>query len=184
MDGDQSYDIQRALQEMRADYWRNLEVSEEETSTGGEDYLVILLGSRRCGLRASLCSEVLKLPRMVRVPRLPDYIRGIFNLRGEIVAITDLCPLLGSGTQDNIDGSRLVVVSHGAIKTALLVQSVEGLMRVDPAHIEPLTDGVAAGMRDLFKGKLVDADEPLMLLDLESILARPELLIDQKSQNQ
>ena len=181
MSGKQNYDILATLQEMRNDYWRNLEDSERDQSLVGSEYLVVQLGSRRCALPAELCSEVLKLPRLVRVPRLPAHFRGIFNLRGEILAVTDLSILFDQARQETTPACRLVVVAHDSIKTALLVTRVEGLQRIETERIEPLADGVAARWRDLFAGKQVEEEASLMVIDLKSVLSRPELLVDQKS---
>lgn len=183
MPRNQSFDIAQTLQEMRADYWRNLESETRDETLAGSEYLVVQIGPRRCALPAGLCNEVLKLPRLVRVPRLPAHFRGIFNLRGEIIAVTDLGSLFDQAVQDTSSASRLVVVAVDPIKTALLVSRVEGLERIDPAQVEPLADGVAERWRDLFAGKRVEGDASLMIIDLESVLGRPELLVDQTLQD-
>jgi len=178
----QHYEIDQILQEMRSDYWRNLEAVEETNEGSASDYLIIRYAGKRYGLPAVNCREVLKLPRLVRVPRLPDHLRGIFNLRGEIVAVTDLCPLLGQKPQEVHEHSRLVTVEHKAIKTALLVEVVEGLIGIRQEQIEPLAGGAGTGIRDLIAGKVVQGEEVLVLLDMGRLLERPELVIDQKEQ--
>jgi purine-binding chemotaxis protein CheW len=177
-----NYEIDQILQEMRSDYWRNLEAVEEGGGVTGAEYLIVRCGNKRYGLPATNCREVLKLPRVVHVPRLPEYLRGIFNLRGEIVAVTDISPLLGQPGQKLQEGCRLVIVEEGVLKTALLVELVEGLMRVEEEEIEQLAEGAGKGARDLVAGKLVDGEEVLVLLDLGNLLERPELIVDQKEQ--
>lgn len=179
----QRYEIDQILQEMRADYWRNLEEVDEQQGHSGEEYLTVRLRGNRYGLPASFCREVLKMPVLVRVPRLPGHLCGIFNLRGEIVAVTDLGPLLGQGKQEGHEGCRLVIIESGGMKTALLVEVVEGLARVDGDEIEPLAEGAGAGARDLIAGKIVRGEYVLVLLDLQKLLARPELVVDQKERS-
>jgi purine-binding chemotaxis protein CheW len=176
----QGYEIGEILQEMRSDYWRNLEAVEEKNEDSTAEYLIICFDGRRYGLPAMNCREVLKLPRLVPVPRLPDHLRGIINLRGEIVVVTDLCPLLGHKLQDIQDHCRLVVVEEQSIKTALLVEFVEGLDSIGLEQIEPLAEGAGTGIRDLLVGKVVQDEEVLVLLDLGRLLGRPELVVDQK----
>ncbi len=178
------YEIDQILQEMRTDYWRNLEAVEEGTGGTITEYLIIRCGNHRYGLPAANCREVLKLPRLVRVPRLPDHLCGIFNLRGEIVAVTDMCPLLGQGAQALSDNFRLVVVEEGTIKTALLVEVVEGLVGIDEEQVEPLAEGSGKGARDLIAGKVVQGEDVLVLLDLGKLLERPELIVDQKEKTE
>jgi purine-binding chemotaxis protein CheW len=178
----QGYEIEQILHDMRADYWRNLEAVEDGVGGSRTEYLIIRCGGNRYGLPAANCREVLKLPRLVRVPRLPDHLRGIFNLRGEIVAVTDVCPLLGQSMQTLSDHFRLVVVEQGMIKTALLVKVVEGLVGIDDEQIEPLAEGAGTGARDLIAGKVVQEEDVLVLLDLNKLLDRPEMIVDQKEQ--
>ncbi|MCK4509661.1 MAG: chemotaxis protein CheW [Desulfuromonadales bacterium] len=182
MQDNQGYEIDQILQEMRSDYWRTLEAVEEDGGGTKAEYLIIRCGNNRYGLLAASCREVLKLPHLVRVPRLPEHLRGIFNLRGEIVAVTDICPLLGQSGQTVHESFRLVIVEEGAIKTALLVEVVEGLIEVSEEQIEPLAEGAGAGARDLFFGKVVQGEEALVLLSLDKLLGRPELIVDQKEQ--
>jgi purine-binding chemotaxis protein CheW len=178
----QGYEIEQILQEMRTDYWRNLEAVEENIAGAVTEYLIIRCGAKRYGLPAANCREVLKLPRLVRVPRLPEHLRGIFNLRGEIVAVTDPCPLFGQAAQSVHESFRLVIIEDGTIKTALLVEVVEGLIGIGEEQVEPLAEGAATGSRDLVAGKVMQGKDVLILLDLGKFLGRPELIVDQKEQ--
>ena len=180
MDENHGYEIEQILQEMRADYWRNLEAEDEGAGSVVTEYLIVRCGNKRYGLPAANCREVLKLPRLVHVPRLPEHLCGIFSLRGEIVAVTDMCPLLDLGAQSIRDDFRLVVVEVGTLKTALLVEVVEGLSSVDEGQIEALAEGAGTGARDLILGKLVENEDVLILIDLGGLMARPELVVDQK----
>lgn len=182
MGEDKSYEIDQILQEMRSDYWRNLEAADESSGGARAEFLIVHCSSRRYGLPAVNCREVLKLPHLVRVPRLPEHLRGIFNLRGEIVAVTDLSPLLGQVRQELRADCRLVVVEEGQFKTALLVEAVEGLVSIEEEQIEPLAEGAGKGARDLISGKVVQGENVLVLLGLEKLLDRPEMIVDQKQQ--
>lgn len=176
----QQYDIPKILEQMRADYWRNLEVAEQADIAEQVDYMVVAFGSQRFGLPAAACREVLKLPRIVKVPRLPAHLPGIINLRGEIVAVTDLRPLLQMAVSEPAATFRLVVIADGAVKTALLVERVEGLRAIAGHSVEALAEGVTHEAVDLFRGKVENGAELLMLLDVQRLLARPELVVDQK----
>lgn len=175
-----TYDIPKILEQMRADYWRNLEAAEQGELTDQADYMVVSFGARRFGLPAAACREVLKLPRIVKVPRLPAHLSGIINLRGEIVAVTDLRPLLQLPVEEPTASFRLVVVADGAMRTALLVERVEGLRAISDQAVVGLAEGTSHEVADLFRGKVEDGEEMLLLFNVERLLARPELTIDQK----
>ena len=177
----QTYEIAQILEQMRADYWRNLEAAEQVEQGEQSDYLVVGFGPQRFGLPARSCREVFKLPRIVRVPRLPAHLPGIINLRGEIVAVTDLRPLLELPVTEPAAGFRLVVIASGELRTALLVERVEGMRSVAAADVAPLAEGSNHAAVNLFSGKL-DDDEGrfLLLIDPQRLLDRPDMVIDRK----
>lgn len=181
MQKDQGYEIARILEEMRSDYWRNLETAGEETGTVWAEFLIVRYDGRRYGLPATSCREVLKLPRIMPVPRLPEHLPGIFNRRGEILAVTDLRPLLGLSSRQIPERARLVVVEAAGIRTALLVEAVERLERLDLDQVEPLAEGASSRAGDLVSGKVVQGESVILLLDLGRIMQRPEMVIDQKT---
>jgi len=183
MKKEETYQIQDVLREMREEYWRGIEEAEESTSAEIRDYVVILLGGERYGLPASAAREVLRTPRLIRVPKVADHIRGVINLRGEIVAVTDLRPLLGLSGGDMPAGGRLVVVEAAGLVTALLTEGVEGIRSIAADTIEPCPEGLAGFPREAVAGQTAGEEGLLILLDLDHILSRPEFIIDQKRNN-
>lgn len=178
----QNYEITRILEEMRNEYWRGIEESSESAACVTRDYVVFHLGRERYALPSTLAREVLRLPRMIRVPRVARHIRGVINLRGQIVAVTDLRPLFGLAGEETSSTGQLIVVEAAGLLTALLTDRVEGIRSLDLATIEPVTEGLVGFPRDAAEGQVADKDGLLILLDLENILARPEFTVDQKGE--
>lgn len=174
------YDIPKILEQMRADYWHGLETADAGEAVARTDHIIVAIGGLRCGLPATACREVLRLPRIVRVPRLPEHLPGIVNLRGEIVAVTDLRPLLGRPVAAPTASSRLVVIAADGVRTALLVERVEGLRAVADGAVEGLTEGAVRTAVELFAGKVEEDDGALLLIDPRRLLARPELIVDRR----
>ena len=174
-----SYDIKAILQEMRDAYWESIEKGvAEEGHAACSDYVVFHLGGERFGIPTVCTREVLRVPRLIPVPRLPAQIRGIINLRGQIVAVTDLRPLLGLATGAIPARSQLVVVEAAGLQTALLTEGVEGIRAIAEASIEPVTEGLAGFPRDVATGHVATDEGLLVLLDLEQILSRSEFVIE------
>lgn len=174
------YDIQAILQEMRSEYWRSLEEDERSAVTETHDIIVFRLGNERYGIPSTLAREVLRAPKMVPVPRLPAHIRGIINLRGQILAVSDLRPFLGLPQQDQSLRTQLIVVEAAGFTTALLTDGVEGLRSVETSTIEPITEGLTGFPRDAALGHIATDQGLLILLDLDHIFGREEFIIDQK----
>lgn len=175
-------EIQRVLQDMREEYWRGLDAVEEESQGATADYLVLRLGGESFGIATALAREVLRIPRLVRVPQVPDHIRGVVNLRGQIVAVTDLTRVLGLKEAVGGASGRLVVVEAGGMTTALLTDEVVGIRTIALAEVEPLTDGLARLPREALAGQVADGDGLLVLLDLPQLLGQARFVVEQKGE--
>lgn len=177
------YEIKRVLDEMRAEYWRSLETEEAGETGESRDYLVIRLGGERFGLPTTAAREVLRAPKLVRVPQVPEHIRGVVNLRGEILAVTDLCQVLGLTPAERDAAGRLVVVVEAAgLTTALWTEAVEGIRTLHLAAVEPLTEGLSHLPGEAIAGQVAEADGLLVLLDLEGLLGQDRFVVDHKGE--
>jgi purine-binding chemotaxis protein CheW len=176
-----NYDIGQTLQEMRDEYWRGIEEGMVASEERSEEYLIFQLRAERFAVPTRIAREVLRIPRLVKVPRLGAQILGIINLRGQIVAVTDLRPLLGLPGGEIPTGAQLVVAEAAGISTALMVDRVEGISSFPLAAIEPLTEGLAGFPRDAVTGQIHQEQTLILLLNMENILSRDEFLIDQKN---
>jgi purine-binding chemotaxis protein CheW len=176
------YEIKRVLDEMRAEYWRSLETEEAGEAGESRDYLVVRLGGERFGLPTTAAREVLRAPKLVRVPQVPEHIRGVVNLRGEILAVTDLCQVLGLMPAERDAAGRLVVVKAAGLTTALWTEAVEGIRSLRLAAVEPLTEGLSHLPREAIAGQVSEADGLLVLLDLEGLLGQDRFVVDHKGE--
>ncbi len=176
------YEIQRVLQDMRDEYWRSLEEVEANDTGATRDYLVVRLGGERFGIETALTREVLRAPRLVRVPQVPPQVRGIINLRGQIVAVIDLRGPLGLPLGDDAGSGQLVVTEAAGLTSALWTEQVEGIRSISVAAIEPLTAGLAQLPRGAVAGQVLLEDGLLVLLDLPQLLSREDFIIDQKGE--
>lgn len=177
-----TYEIERVLREMREEYWRGIEEAGETAAAETRDYVVIRLGGERFALDTAVAREVLRVPRLVRVPRVAAHIRGVINLRGQVVAVTDLRPLLGLPERELAAGARLVVVEAAGLVTAVLAEGVEGIRAFAVDAVEPFTEGLEGFPREAASGQVVDGEGLTVLLDMGRILARPEFVVDQKGE--
>jgi purine-binding chemotaxis protein CheW len=92
---------------------------------------------------------VVPQPPFARVPRASDAVRGVMNLRGRVVAVVDLAPLVGLAPQPLLAGvGQVLVLDHGKRALGLLVGGVLG---VEPVEVPApkgaaLVRGVAAAL--------------------------------------
>ena len=79
-DRNNDYDTRQILEQMRQEYWRGLTEAEIEESMDQLQVVSVMLGEELFGIPAIEAKEILKTPQLVRVPRTPSAILGIFNL--------------------------------------------------------------------------------------------------------
>jgi purine-binding chemotaxis protein CheW len=171
-----SYDIHAVLSKMRDEYWQAL-ADEEAAATELLECLVFQLGGERYAFETRHACEVLRIPKLVRVPAVQSLINGIFNLRGEITAAMDIRPLLGLPQPELEAKGRLIVVRAEAFATGILAEAALGVQGLSFDCFEPAQHGSSAGRRDFVRGHFNLEDGPVILLDLEGLLASPEIMV-------
>ena len=110
--------------------------------------------------------EIVRMRPITPVPQVPDAVRGVISLRGEIVQVIDARRRLGSAPQEPTSTSRIVMVddAEGSL-SGLLVDAVTGVLRVDESALRP-TSSEAGAVASLcpHDGRFVS------MLDLERVL--------------
>jgi purine-binding chemotaxis protein CheW len=115
------------------------------------------------------------LPKITPVPYVPDYVRGVANLRGQILPLIDLRMLAGGIARPN-DGRMLVVESRGgAGPSGFVVDSLGGIAWLDALELVPGSGPAAGSMRNWVSATVEHRDRALGILDLEKLFASPEL---------
>jgi purine-binding chemotaxis protein CheW len=136
---------------------------------------VVRLGGCRYGLPMRSVAEVGRPPGLTRVPGLPEWVAGVANWRGRVLAVLDVRGLLGGALEPLDRRGRMVVLTAphaaGAVQAGLLVEDVEGTVVVDPERVEPALASLPERTASLLWGQLTDAEGPCGLVDLTALLA-------------
>ncbi len=139
------------------------------------DYVTIRIGEQLLGLPIGRVQDVFITNRITVVPRAPDEIVGLINLRGRIVTAICLRKRLGRPVELNCDGQggcelTAIGIDHHGEAYALIVDAVGEVIRLDrstfeplPVHLDRVWAALATGIHRL-------ADELLVVLDLDAVL--------------
>ena len=84
--------------------------------------------------------EVLPIPTTTRVPGAVFWVRGLANVRGQLLPLTDLRGLLEGEPVRDTRSSRVLVVNHRQIPAGLIVDEVLGFRRYDKTELVPVTE--------------------------------------------
>ncbi|MDM8359341.1 chemotaxis protein CheW [Pandoraea communis] len=120
-------------------------------------------------------------PDVMPAPGAPPFVRGMLNLRRELVTIVDLRALYGMPPQDDAQARKILVIEHGRDKFGLLVDAVENIVTLDEADKLPMpamllgraTHDMRNDMREAVELPAADgAKRTAMLLDLQPLKSR------------
>lgn len=112
--------------------------------------------------------EILRAPTVVPVPRAPERVAGVFNLRGVLIPVVDLHrAVLGGGPRSCPGDPKLVVVRAGGRTAGLLVDRVHEVVSVSLNELSPVPavgDDLGGTLAAAFRREFEEAGSPVVLL--------------------
>lgn len=139
-------------------------------STGNLELTVFAVADLLCAVENLRVREISAMRPMTRVHQAPPHVRGVVNLRGQIMTVIDLGVRFGLGPVPIERRTRILVVPSGAEDIGLLVDGVEDVMVADPSDLEPPPSNLGAVSGHFFRHILKGREELVGLVDLDRIL--------------
>lgn len=134
--------------------------------------LAFTVGAESYAIPATHVRGVLRLAELTPLPGAPAHVVGITNVRGEILPLFDLRPLLGRGTQALSDLAQLVIVGREQLELGLVADDARDIVDLPENDILPAS--LSGPDRDLVRGVTHDA---VTILDAEALCRDPRLFI-------
>jgi purine-binding chemotaxis protein CheW len=150
-----------------------------ESRHGGK-YLTFALMEESYAVDVRKVREIIRMTDITRVPQMPDFVRGVINLRGKVIPVIDLRMRFGFPDPTTTEHTCIVVVqiqigSGMRRETGLVVDAVEEVMTINPQEIEATPDfGTDVDTRYLL-GVAKSRGLVKLLIDLDRILAPQEV---------
>lgn len=148
-------------------------------------YLTFRLGDEMFAINVAQVREVLDISTITRVPRAPEFMRGVINVRGSVVPVVDLRQKFGmSGTEHTVD-SRIVVMelSLDGDLTVLgaMADSVHEVMELETENIEEPPSIGSRWRTEFIKGIGKSNEEFIIILDIDRVFSTDELAAVQET---
>jgi len=170
------YDIRSILTEMRQEYWQGLsaktEVQEELI-----ECITFTLGGEEFAFETGYAAEVIRVPKLVKLPGNSTLIIGVFNLRGKIIAAMDIRPMLRLPEPALTRSARIIVVKGKNFTTGILTEAVLGVQALPLGQFEPVVKSVDSSAREFLRGQIQRGNGMTMLLDIARLLDSPALVV-------
>ncbi|MBI5643123.1 MAG: chemotaxis protein CheW [Deltaproteobacteria bacterium] len=132
------------------------------------------LGHEEFSLDILKVQEIIRHMELTRVPRTPDFVDGVINLRGRVIPVLDLRKRFGLPADEKTNETRIIVVDVDNRTVGLKVDAVSEVLRLPADTVEPPPSIVTGAESDYIKGVGKLDGRLLILLDVSKILSRTE----------
>lgn len=148
----------------------------DKTSAASEQFIVFELGGTEYGLPIGSVEEVVRLPEtLTRLPRAPDFIEGVMNLRGRVVPVIDQRQRFRLDRMGERRRERIVVVRIDQIHAGFVVDTVSEVLSIPSGQLRPTPDLAANASEVIDRIANIEVDgRMILLLNPRELLDRAE----------
>ncbi len=149
-----------------------------EKSLVEEQLVTFFIGEEEYGVKIMQVQEINRLEEITSVPKAPEFIDGVTNLRGNVIPVMNIRKLFGREERKKDDRTRIVIVDIAGKKTGLRVDRVNEVLRIPKSDIDDTPPIVAGSDAARFMEgvcKLDGGRRMVMLINVQRILGTDEL---------
>lgn len=156
---------------MSADTVKNTTLNEtlEETfPVSTERFLTFSSNDLNIGVSTNYVIEIITNHTITMLPLVPDYVKGIINLRGQIIPIIDIRLRMGKPSIDYTSSTCIIVLNINSVQIGIIVDAVQQVMDIDQSKISPVP---VENQQELISGMVSSANSSVILfLDCEQLV--------------
>lgn len=164
---------------MANDYREEI-MAEEDTQHGR--FLTFLLDSEIFGIEIKFVTEIIGLQEITIVPEVPNYVKGIINLRGKIIPLIDVRLKFGKEPIPYDDRTCIIVIDVNGVSIGLIVDNVDEVLTIDDNNISAPPQNKTGFENRYIKGIGKVNNHVQLLLDSEKLLRANEMDVLEKLQ--
>jgi purine-binding chemotaxis protein CheW len=151
----------------------------DDTGTGAIQYLTFQLEDEVFAFDIAKVREVLDFTDVTRVPQTPEFMRGVINLRGNVVPVVDMRLKFGmTATPKTVNTCVIIVevtVDDEALILGAMADSVQEVLDLDQDQIEPAPRIGSRLNTEFIRGMGKHGEEFIIILDIDRVFSGTEL---------
>ncbi|MBU3170501.1 chemotaxis protein CheW [Clostridium estertheticum] len=151
------------------------EIMETAEDTQKGKFLTFSVGKESYGIEIKFVTEIIGIQEITEVPELPDYVKGIINLRGKIIPVIDVRLRFRKEPKDYNDRTCIVVINIKETTVGLIVDNVAEVINIDDSNIVPPPQMKTGFHNRYVRGIGKVGNEVKLLLDCDKLLNDEEL---------
>ena len=133
-------------------------------------FIVIRLGEEQYGIDIRFIDNIVRMQRMTRIPKVPAYLKGVINLRGEVLPVMSIRLRMGLPEDEITKATRIIILKleqEGDV--GIIVDEVKEVVTLSGNEIEKITYGKEKDKNSFINAVGKHNDNLISLLDLNSI---------------
>ena len=140
-------------------------------NTGAIQFVSFAIGEDQYGVDIMAVREIKVYSNITPLPKQPDYVRGVLNLRGVIVPIVDLRCRFDQGLTEATPLHVIIIVQVGKRQVGLLADRVLDIVAFQQAQVQPVPEVEACSSAHFLSGIVTTDDSMMALIDLPALVS-------------
>jgi purine-binding chemotaxis protein CheW len=124
--------------------------------------------------------EIIRLTNIVKIPKSPNFVEGVINLRGRVIPVIDLKKRFEMTATVDETKARIVVAEIGGVCIGLIVDAVQEVLRPENEAFEETPTMVSGVNQQFIQGIVKQNNEMLIVLDLDKLFTETEATVLKK----
>lgn len=157
---------------------KNTEQDESLAGLAGK-YLTFLLGDESYGIEILKVQEIIGMQTITRIPRTPEYVKGVINLRGKVIPVIDLRLRFGMEAAEVSRKTCIIVVqvskADASVTMGIVVDEVSEVLEISTNEIEPAPGFGTRVETSFILGMAKTENSVKILLDIDRIMSEEEM---------
>jgi purine-binding chemotaxis protein CheW len=147
-------------------------------------YLTFKLADEEYGLEILKVQEIIQMQAVTKVPRTPDYVRGVINLRGKVIPVVDLRKKFSLDTTKDTEKTCIIVVQitsdAGVVVMGIIIDEVKEVLDIKAENIEETPSFGASINTEFILGMGKIGNSVKILLDIDKVMSAQDVAVIQK----
>jgi purine-binding chemotaxis protein CheW len=158
----------------------SIATSDSTATSNANKFLSFCLGAEHYGVEILRVREIIGLIAITALPRAPEYVKGVMNLRGRIIPVIDLRAKFGLDPAEATKETCIIVMEGGEAATGetvvmgVVVDRVREVQDISNDHIEPAPEFGGPAPLDYIQGMGKAKDRVIILLNIAKVLSTTE----------
>ena len=133
-------------------------------------YIVVRLGQEQYGIDIRYIDNIVRMQSITRVPKVPHYLKGVINLRGEVIPVMSIRLKMGLEADEITRATRIIILKlEQQGNVGIIVDEVKEVVTLETTQIDKVTHDAKDGKINFVTGVGKKGDELISILDLNSI---------------